>query len=77
MRRSEPTIEGVIDVVQELRLSWQAKRESGRRGKVMKMFHKFCSSIHSHKTLLEILPDGNEYVSIFTGTLNLVIRVSL
>ncbi|KAI1372639.1 hypothetical protein F4677DRAFT_456379 [Hypoxylon crocopeplum] len=75
--RSEPTIEGVVELVKEVAASSKSKRENSRRGKAMKMFHKFCGTIDSHKSMLEIIPEGSEYVSIFAGTLNVIIQASV
>ncbi|KAI1744782.1 hypothetical protein F4680DRAFT_405956 [Xylaria scruposa] len=75
--RSEPTIEGVIDLVREVTAISRAKNESSRRGKAMKYFHKFCETIHAHKSILEIIPEGSEYVSVFAGTLNVIIQASV
>lgn len=73
--KSEPTIEGVVDMVKEVNRAWEARRKSGRRGRVMALFHKFCGTLDAHSSMLEVLPEGSEYVSLFTGTLNAVIRV--
>lgn len=71
-----PTAEGVVSLVEQIEIKWQAKRKSGLRGKTMMFFHKVCGTIKAHKALLGILPEGNDYVSIFTGVLNVVIQVS-
>nr|XP_036574813.1 phytanoyl- dioxygenase family protein [Colletotrichum truncatum]KAF6781287.1 phytanoyl- dioxygenase family protein [Colletotrichum truncatum] len=76
LQTSEPTMDGVIDTVQQIQKSWEAKRGNGRLAKAKRFFHKFCSTLDSHKLLIQILPSGNEYVSIFTGTLNVVIQAS-
>ncbi|KAI0448306.1 hypothetical protein F5B21DRAFT_498008 [Xylaria acuta] len=75
--RSEPTMEGVIDLVKEITASSRAKNESSRRGKAMKYFHKFCGTIDAHKSILKIIPEGSEYVSVFAGTLNVIIQASV
>ncbi|KAI0437870.1 hypothetical protein F4803DRAFT_536979 [Xylaria telfairii] len=75
--RSEPTMEGVIDLVQEITATSRANNENSRRGKAMKYFHKFCGTIDAHKSMLEIIPEGSEYVSVFAGTLNVIIRASV
>lgn len=41
----------------------------------MKKLHRFTACLDSHKSLLEILPEGNEYVSLFTGTASVLIKV--
>ncbi|KAI1750559.1 hypothetical protein F4782DRAFT_509432 [Xylaria castorea] len=75
--RSEPTMEGVVDLVKEITATSRVKNESSRRGKAMKYFHKFCETVHAHKSILEIIPEGSEYVSVFAGTLNVIIQASV
>jgi hypothetical protein len=75
LQTSEPTVDSVVDLVSQLMKSWKTEREKGRRGKVMAGFHKFCRGLDSHSAMLKILPEGNEYVSIFTGTLGAVVKV--
>ncbi|CAI0641969.1 unnamed protein product [Colletotrichum noveboracense] len=76
LRASEPTMNGVIDTVQKLQRNWDTRRNNSRLAKTSRLFHKFCSTLNAHKVLIQILPSGNEYVSIFTGTLNAVIQAS-
>ena len=73
--RSEPTMEGVVDLVREITTASRVKNENSPRGKAMKYFHKFCGTIDAHKSVLEIIPEGSEYISIFAGTLNVIIQV--
>jgi hypothetical protein len=75
LQKFEPTIESVIDMVTYTTNAWHARRERGWPRKVASLFLKFGRTLHSHKTLLELFPQGNEYVSIFTGTLSAVIQV--
>lgn len=75
LNRSEPTVEGVVDMVKEMTAAWRSKREKGRREKAMKLFHRFCFSLDSHKSLMKLLPEGNAYVSVFMGSLSAVIKV--
>lgn len=71
----KPTIQGVTAIVDAVTAQWQDKRKQGRSGKAKSLFHRFCSTLDSHSSLIELLPDGNEYVSIFTGALNAIIKV--
>lgn len=75
LRTSEPTVDSVLDMVERMNKTWQEKRKQGAGRKVMAFFHRFCGTLDSHSSLLKLLPEGNEYVSIFTGTLNAVIKV--
>ncbi|KAH0598309.1 hypothetical protein MHUMG1_03606 [Metarhizium humberi] len=74
---SEPTVDSVLDMVERMNKTWQEKRKQGAGRKVMAFFHRFCGTLDSHSSLLKLLPEGNEYVSIFTGTLNAVIKASV
>lgn len=72
----EPTIEGVFDLVNATSELLRTKKKNTAGGKITARFHKFCDKLESHRSLLKVLPEGNEYVSVFTGTLNAVIMVS-
>lgn len=73
----EPTVQGIVNMVDEMRRAWAAKRSKGFMGKALDQFHRFCHTLDSHSTLITILPEGNEYVSLFTGSLNAVIKVNI
>ncbi|KUI53386.1 hypothetical protein VP1G_00696 [Cytospora mali] len=72
----EPTIQGVVAMVNAVNVQWQGKRKQGYSGKAKSFFHRFCGTLDSHSSLIKLLPDGNEYVSLFTGTLNAIIKAS-
>lgn len=72
----EPTIEGVIKVTQQAFARWEEKKKEGFTGMTKALFHRFCDGINSHKSMLKVLPEGNEYVSLFTGVLAVIINVS-
>lgn len=74
---SEPTVEGTMEMVAVMMQMRQTRRDKARCGKAIAKFHRFCKSLHSHSNLIKFLPEGNEYVSVFTGTINAVIKVSL
>ena len=75
LQRSEPTIEGVVDTVTKITNAWRARRGNGWRAKVGSLFLRFGRMLNSHSSLLKVLPEGSEYVSIFAGSLNAVIKV--
>lgn len=72
-----PTMSGVVTMVTEVTSQWQTKRQDGRAGKAKRLFHRFCATLDSHSSLLKMLPEGNEYVSIFAGALNAIIKVRI
>lgn len=71
-----PSVEGLIGIVGAVARDWQNKRTASKSGKYMKYFTSFCETLDSHSYMLEVLPNGNEYVSLFTGTLKTIINVS-
>ena len=75
LKTSEPSLEGVTDTIREITESWQTKRKKSRLVKATAQFHRFSSTLSAHSSLLKVLPEGNEYVSVFTGTINAVIKV--
>ncbi|KAI6409276.1 hypothetical protein MCOR23_000963 [Pyricularia oryzae] len=79
LSQTEPTMDGVIDTVTQLQTAWQKQRThaDSRTGKVRRLFHRFCGTVDSHSDLLKLLPDGNEYVSVFAGALSAIVKASV
>ena len=71
-----PSVEGLIAMVDTVARDWNNKRVASKSGKYMKYFTGFCETLDAHSYMLEVLPNGNEYVSLFTGTLKTIIHVS-
>lgn len=71
-----PTFDDVLQVVHDYEAEWQGKRTKGKRGQALGYLKKVCRTLDSHSYMLEVLPAGNEYVSLFTGTLKAVVKVS-
>jgi hypothetical protein len=72
-----PTFDDVLQVVYDYEAEWQGKRTKGKFGVALGYLKKVCKTLDSHSYMLEVLPVGNEYVSLFTGTLKSVIKVCL
>lgn len=70
------SFDGVVDLIRSTSTQTQADREERIMGKITGRFHSICDTVHSHSAFLKLLPEGNEYVSVFTGSLNAVIKVS-
>ncbi|KAI1877845.1 uncharacterized protein JN550_000027 [Neoarthrinium moseri] len=73
----EPNMESVLLMVERMNSRWNSDRESGKGGKTKKLFHSACETLDAHSSIMKMLPNGNEYVSIFTGALNTVIQASV
>lgn len=72
-----PNVNDIVQFIAEMSAKWETDRKSGKYGRIKQYFHKFCAELNSHSNLLELLPAGSEYVSLFTGTLNSIIRASV
>jgi len=68
-------LDDVFMVVQEADNKWQTQKDEGKLGKTKIIFRKICKSLESHSQMLEILPASSQYVSIFYGTLQSLIKV--
>lgn len=69
--------EDVVNVVKGIETEWQQKKEKGAWGSTKKYLRRISGTIHSHSTLLKILPADSQYASIFCGTLLTLIKVGL
>lgn len=63
-------------MVETVARNWENKRATSKSGKYIKYFTDFCQTLDAHAHMLEILPNGNKYMSLFTGTLTTIIHVS-
>ncbi|TPX07435.1 uncharacterized protein E0L32_002095 [Thyridium curvatum] len=73
----EPSIESVSQMIKDMLSSWQGKRTRGIGGSLATKFHRFCNTLNGHRSLLKLLPEGNEYVSLFTGALTSLVQASV
>jgi hypothetical protein len=69
--RKDITIDDLKDSVQSA-----ATKLDESHGKTRRHFDKFCSSLSAHSTILEVLPNQSQYLSIFCGTVNTLLKVS-
>ncbi|KAL8806363.1 MAG: hypothetical protein Q9182_001393 [Xanthomendoza sp. 2 TL-2023] len=66
----------IANAVAKAEKEWKEKKRAGF-AKAQQYFHDFCSTMHAHSALLELLPKSSEYVSIFCGSLNALIKASV
>lgn len=72
-----PTFDDVVEVMTQVQARWDKERKRGGFGAIRDRYRRCCRSIKSHETMLKILPDGNEYVCIFSGVLKSIVQVSV
>ena len=74
--RRAPTLNDVKQLMLDVESSWDQKRKSGVTGRIGIQYRRACVFIKDHETMLKIIPEGNEYVSLFSGVLRSVVTVS-
>jgi hypothetical protein len=66
----------VIGLVEKQIAEWEQEQNASSLGRARSRLRKFCNTIHDHKVALEMLPQGNEYVSLFTGAIATILQAS-
>jgi hypothetical protein len=75
-KECDQTPNGLVKMVETVATAWHTKRTKSKFGKFMKVFHRVCGTVDTHRTVLTMLPQGNEYVSLFSGALMSIITVN-
>ncbi|KAK5110405.1 hypothetical protein LTR85_001269 [Meristemomyces frigidus] len=71
-----PTFDDVISMMTDVEQRWDKQRKKGTFGAISNNYRRCCLCIKSHEKMLKILPDGSEYVSLFTGVLTSIVYVA-
>lgn len=71
------TVAGVVNTVKGVCVGWDVERKRGKWGVAKWHLHKLCDGLNNHATLLELLPAGSEYVSLFTGSIASIVKASV
>lgn len=75
LARSPAHFENIVSVMEGIENEWQQKKEKGAWGSTKQYLRRVSNTIHSHKTLLQVLPADSQYVSIFCGAIQTLIKV--
>lgn len=74
LNNHNPDWEDIRKVIKRVQASWIAKND-GTYGKATARLRKVLETVHSHRTFLRILPESNNYASVFCGSLQVLIQV--
>ena len=74
LKNHNPGWEDISKVIKKVQASWIAKNE-GSYDKATARLRKVLDTMHSHRTFLRILPESNNYASVFCGSLQVLIQV--
>lgn len=66
----------MVEAVATADSTWKKNRESTKAGRMKTLFSKVCSSLNGHKDLFAILPSGDKYVCLVTGSVSSIVKVS-
>jgi hypothetical protein len=70
-----PSMKDVVDAVATANDTWKKNREESIAGKAKEKFGILCQSLESHKEMLAVVPQGDKYVSLITGSLSSIVKV--
>jgi len=69
------TFESVISIAEDAKTTMNS-RERLAGGKPRDYYNKFCQKAYQHRSVFDIFPSSNKYVSIFYGSIATLVKVS-
>jgi hypothetical protein len=69
------TFESVISTAEAAQTEMNNRKRLGG-GKPRDYYNKFCQKAYQHRSVFDIFPNTNEYVSVFCGSIKTLIKVS-
>ncbi|KAL8792171.1 MAG: hypothetical protein Q9195_005267 [Heterodermia aff. obscurata] len=72
-----PRIRTVVEAVATADSTWKRNRESTKAGRMKTLFSKVCGSLNGHKDLFAILPSGDKYVCLVTGSVSAIVKATV
>jgi hypothetical protein len=67
----------LLKSVTDLKLEQDEKSKKGFLNQPKKRFHNICDAINNHSTVLKMLPQGDKYTSIITGSIETITKVCM
>jgi hypothetical protein len=67
----------LFQAVTDLRNQHEDKSKKSFMHQPKKRFHRVCDVINNHSSALKILPQGDKYTSIITGSIETITKVSI
>jgi hypothetical protein len=69
------TISDVQRIIAQVQEQWDKKDTTNKFGRAKALFHKICNGIHNHSAALKLIPSENNYVSVLSGAINMIVMV--
>lgn len=74
---SPPCINDVFQAVDIAEHKRKGKRNDTRVGGLKSRFGKLCRNLVGHENLFAVIPSGDKYISILSGSLSAIIKVTV
>lgn len=71
-----PSVATLKETVESAIETWKTRREEGF-GKVRQNFQEFSETVLAFSDIFSIIPQGDKYISLFTGVISTVVKVSI
>jgi len=68
-------VKDVVSAIEDARTMWM-KKDRLAGGKAQQLFHKFCGTLDAHSAILKMFPSEDKYISVFCGSLKMLVQVS-
>lgn len=69
-----PSIKTVKTAVRGVVATWEEKNEKGI-GKAATFLTRYCDTLLAHSQLFSVIPEGDKYISVFTGVVSSLVKV--
>ncbi|KUJ23828.1 uncharacterized protein LY89DRAFT_4130 [Mollisia scopiformis] len=70
------TFESVISTAEDAQTTMNNRKRPGG-GKARDYYNKFCHKAYQHRSVFDIFPNTNEYVSVFCGSIKTLVKASV
>ncbi|KAF4554512.1 Hypothetical protein D9617_4g002670 [Elsinoe fawcettii] len=72
-----PSIKELFTAVDDAMKAKKTVRHGTKLGRVKQGFTRVCQSLETHKTLFSLIPSGDKYFSLLTGSLTVIVKASV
>ena len=66
----------MIDAMRVMIAKQRKDRENTKGGRMKTLFGKVCAGLDDHKDLFAMIPSGDKYICLLTGSVSLIVKVT-
>ena len=70
-----PSLRLLFSSVKKASMTWHDNTEKKNTGRLKQIFANLCNNVKDHSTLLSVIPSGDKYVCLITGSLSAIAQV--